>query len=476
MEVNTQIYDLFKESCEDRDHTLALQLLESHGLIISSHSSMYANTGAFTDVCRNGWRDIAGLLIDGFGIALSTYPFYQHADTFRGFIVQGWTDLIVSIINGVPNPKCRLDLINQALKYWFTEGQFDMCRNLMSSITESSPEYASSLQHVIDQFDMYQELVDDIDDRVLRHIVCFKCIHGYYDSAINTRRHEFVNAVVSRFGDRISTEACEQALVRACRSGCENILDLLASSLSPKLDPKVYDKVIGAAIRDPCWSSRRRLIPFINRFHTRLSTPTCQQLFDRVYRALGLSPHIVPSMLIACCLECFGDRVTFKATQPCLLNAKTLDLKAILHYSSKYVSWVARNRWSDRYVMDMLVEHYRDKINGRAIIRCAIMNVNRVITDEKHRAQQLLDATESCKHILNHFFTDIDCARARNLLRSKATILYSILSPDDVKILIDTYKHGGDLDRVVELMDPNHENTRYVLSDYWNRRIKAANA
>lgn len=491
------IYDLFDDRCKDRDHVQALQLLETHGPIIISSGFTYINHGAFRSVCINGWHDLAELLVSGFSAVLTDLPFYMWSETFEAFLAQGWTDMIVALVGSMRNLEHRTCLINEALRYWFLGGQTDMRMSLIDGTDDTG------YQHIYKQFDMYQVLIDkigdDIDDTVLEYIVSNDCNHDNYDLTINTRKHELINAVIDRFRDRITSETYEQVLRSACQSGCESMLDRFTSDLSLKVSDEEYDRVLVSTLK--CYSWFNSFIPlvFIKRFSSKLSTPVCQQMFDRLCGAAEARSKKMPSLLIANCLEYVGNRVSFGLRDGhilnnywCLLNISAPDVEAILRLfkngvSSDVIRWVAAARWRDHDIIAVLIKYCKNKIDGCDIVGKALASLTKVITDQEpniylQKGDTLdeyaqiylrLEAVGSCKYILNCFFTDISLAHTVTLLGLDSDTLYSILGLDDVKILVDTYKHDGDLDEGVECLDPTHENTSYVMANYKNRRVKA---
>lgn len=491
--LNSQaIYDHFEESCKDRDHAQALQLFETHGPIIISSGFTYINNGTFQSVCINGWRDLAELLVCGFSAALTDVPSFMWSETFEAFLAQGWTDMIVPLVDSITSLEHHTCLINEALRYWFLGGQTDMRISLIDGTDD-----AAGYQHICKQFDMYQTLIDkigdDIDDTVLEYIVSNDCNHSDYDLIVNTRKHEFINAVIDRFRDRITSETYEQVLRSACQSGCESMLDRFRTDLSSKVSDKVYDRALVSTLRYHNWFDSFAPLAFIKRFSSKLSTPVCQQMFDRVCGVAGYVHTKVPPLLITSILEHVGYRVSFKFECRCLVEVSAPDVGAILRLfensiSADIIRWVADVRWRDKDVMAMLIEYCGDKINGSDIVSRALANLTKAIANHKESLCSQgekdtldeyalmylqLNAVVSCKDILDNFFTDITLAHTVTLLGLDPNILYSLLTADDVKILIDTYKQDGDLDKAVECLDPVHENTPYIMANYKNRRVKA---
>lgn len=413
-------------------------------------------------VCSNGWRDIADLLVNGFIVALNKGGLYRFTDTYTSLCLCGWTNILKRLIEGIVSPRCRQHMVNAALQFWATGSQFDT----------------------------YQMLVDDfgtdIDKETLKNILSYVCIHDHFNPVINTDRHTFVNGIIDRFKDTITPSMYECALNSACEGGCESMLDRFASDLRDMVKPEFYLKVLKTNLKGYRWlDDHRPFGSYVQRFGDGLSDSVCQDIFDEILTACTKNGIQAPSMLVVDCLEAFGNRITFNPNYTRLERMTCPALGAVLRFcgdsiGADLVNRLAANMKSEPDVMKTLIECCRDKIDGLAIINRALEHLGYVIVDEKDRLpiswlpSRMPKAIECCKYILIQFFGDISCQHTVKLLGLPPDILYSTLGADDVRILIGTHMRDGGLDGAIAALDPYHEHTYYILTDYRDCRIKGA--
>lgn len=430
----------FRKSCRHGHYDIALLLVSRYQAIINSCDTVFTDGLTFPSVCRNHWAVITGLLLNGLKAALSTKAIGSLDKTFKAICNQQ-PDMVHDLITTV-TPPLRNYLANTALQHSYTHGHYAVCTMIIDCIgTSITP---TSINRLFGDYSIHK------------------------DDEGHTERHRIQEQLVHKFKSVITSETYENALAVAGINACERSLNAFALDLGDKITPEACDRAL-RRIQNAQRSATRHndLAPdelFIQTFRTKLTAPTCQDIFR-------VACYRTDSSMIAVCLNHVRDKLdlsimTDSVLHQCLRGSSDTAASIIRAYRDRIdaptANYLIINQWSESSMVRALIENCRDKIDAHAALFGAILDVSQRLDyypPDVH--QSLLDPL---KLLLTEFGTAIDHTITAMLLGLDPNAMYYLLSVAGIIQLINTYRHEDTVAQAVAALDQGHPNTRYVLA------------
>lgn len=491
----------FAREARQFDHSCLVLLLTKYPGLFDLLDKPFERWGLFSVVCENGWRDVVGLMIGGYVRVLIEAPSVTTNQSFGEICKRDWDEHVRTIITGITDAKLRQQLVQ-------------------SAVLRSFANYGYNTGFM---------LVNDFAGDITKNIVialCSSCCNSQGLWRLD-KRHRLIDRLLACI--KLEPESWHSILESTCKTGCPYLLNRFATDLGSKIDSSIYDRVLRvAAYYETCNRDRYKLIEgdpepvlaFVRQFKDCISTPTLQALFSaactrtrtphRRNRSIhyseqgwtmlvGLLEHtsnrldLAPMTLVILCIcltHCSLPQIQVllrvcKGIKPSLWTENKVicrwDGYQRVYDKPVPVLWatkIVQNRWDEWDIVKALVEHDEDIIDVPEIIRFAIRGVHTQYLDRVQSGpcpsiEPQPSPEDRAKYIINHYFTCIDRAGIEQLFSLPSSMLYEMLSAEDVKILIDDHKHEEGFDEIVKMLSPHHPNTVYALTDYGVRRIKA---
>lgn len=431
--------------------------------------------------CKNGWADVVELASPSYKQALIEAEIGSIDKPLEKICKQRWTSILRYILTDITRTDLRRHLVRLSMEISIDNNYYDVAEMLVET-------------HMADI--QYEPI----------SMICKDCCMGSVltPEAVN-QRHAFVDRIISTIKHTFEPDVWLCILRSACTYGCPHLLNRFSTDLSYAISVDTYEHLIREVVEydehtGKCAVSsinQPALTLYIKLFSNYISTPIIQAIFERAYVSTALSSQNVIERcqlrsLLPGLLAHTGPRLDLglnahRALSLGIRYGKPDEIMMIMItfrdvMPPRAIATAVRNTWNSCWDWDTakrLITYCGQTEDAPEIITHALGLIREDIDQWKSHWNTYLysslipSAKKRVSYMLNYYFEYIDLTLMRILFSMPSSTLYELLDADGIKILIDDHKSEEGCDEVIKLLDPNHENTTYVLLDY-GKGVKAA--
>ena len=434
--------------------------------------------------CKNGWDDVVKLTSPSYKRALLSAEIGSIDEPLEEICKQRWPDILEYILADILDVDHRQYLVRLSMQICIDSDYYDEAGMLVE-------------KHMADiQYEPVSMICRDC------------CIGTNLTPEMIDQRHTFIDRLINTVKHTFEPDVWLSILKHVCTHGCSHLLNRLASDLNYAINTDTHEGLIREVVAfdestGKCTISagthQGALTLYIKLFGDHISTLVIQSIFERAYISVVLGNREAPiyfqkrQALLPGLLSGVGSRLNLGPNAPSVLmfsiqNGKPNEIiEIMLRFRGLMprgaVGTAVKDTWNSHWNWidaKSLIQYCGQTEDAHGIISYALGTIKES-TDRisggwyMYQYSSLVPpAKERVSYILNYYFEHINLALMKRLFSMPSSVVYELLDVDGVKTLIDDHKYEEGCDEVIKLLDPNHENTTYVLLDYGIRGIKAA--